>query len=268
MSSIAPAEAWLAGHFAPVSLEVLNRKADMLTRLDNKYIVSGATLRAAAPLLAEEFDILQIGASSAFDYATCYFDTPDLRCFFDHHRGRRKRVKLRMRSYCGTDLCFLEVKLKDKRGVTVKRRLPQDPARFGRLDGAGMDYLRQSYHDQYGDEFDGPMSRVLDMRYRRMTLVARSGGERMTIDCDLRFRVQDAMLSVGGDRFIVETKSANGNGLADRILRRLHQHPAARASKYCMGMALTGAEVRFNRFLPALRRLGPVSRELIERKAA
>jgi hypothetical protein len=55
--------------------------------------------------------------------------------------------------------------------------------------------------------------------------------------------------------FIVETKSARGNGIADAILRGLHLHPTGRCSKYCIAMAALGEVDRHNRFLPALRRL-------------
>lgn len=94
------------------------------------------------------------------------------------------------------------------------------------------------------------------MRYRRTTLVARAGGERMTIDTDLHFSAQGKALSTGPDVFILETKSENGRGLADRLLRVAGERPAGRCSKYCIGLAATGQVNRYNHFLPTLRRLG------------
>jgi hypothetical protein len=93
------------------------------------------------------------------------------------------------------------------------------------------------------------------MEYRRITLVAKEGGERMTIDTSLRFDANGVVRAVRPDMFIIETKSARGNGIADKILRGLHLHPTKSCSKYCIGMASTGAVARQNRFLPALRRL-------------
>ena len=46
--------------FDGISLEQLNSKAAMMERLDNKYIVHGSILQAAATHLAEHFDILEI----------------------------------------------------------------------------------------------------------------------------------------------------------------------------------------------------------------
>jgi hypothetical protein len=93
------------------------------------------------------------------------------------------------------------------------------------------------------------------MTYERITLVARTGGERMTIDTSLRFATAEVTCSVRTDMFIIETKSARGNGIADKILRSMHMHPTDSCSKYCIGLAATGQVSRRNRFLPALRRL-------------
>ncbi len=246
----------LTQDFAPIGLEALNAKAAMLERLDNKYVVKAAVLRRALPRLAEAFDVLEIGGRRSFVYETCYFDDPELRSYYDHHQGRRQRMKVRVRRYVDAALCFVEVKLKDKRGVTIKKRMPYDPAAFGTLDDAARAHVEKSYRDLYGRAFERPLEPVLWMRYSRVTLVAREGGERMTIDSGIRFDGAGDPQATDDDTFVVETKSAKGNGLADRVLRRLHQHPTNGCSKYCVGMSLTGAVERFNRFLPALRKLG------------
>lgn len=247
---------------------MLNRKASMLERLDNKYIVDAVVLQHAIPELARHFDMLETGGRRAFTYETCYFDNAERRSYFDHHQGRRRRAKVRIRKYCDAGLCFVEVKLKDKRGITVKKRLPYEPAKFGTLDDAALGYVHSVYRAHYDREFPYELSRVLDMRYVRMTLVAQSGGERMTIDSRLRFSSPISSRAIADDRFIIETKSANGNGTADRILRALHQHPTKHCSKYCVGVALLHEETRHNRFLPALRKLGTMpSMESMERMA-
>lgn len=50
--------------------------------------------------------------------------------------------------------------------------------------------------------------------------------------------------------------AARGHGLADAVLRRHPRHPTTGCSKYCVGLGAIGAVDRFNRFRPALRRLG------------
>lgn len=256
MSTIANASAWLANQFEPVSLSVLNARAEMMERLDNKYIVNADVLRRAAAEFSTHFDILEIGCCRAFTYETCYFDNETLQSYFDHHQGRRRRVKVRMRKYIEAGLCFIEVKLKDKRGITIKKRLPCDAAKFGSLDAEALHFVHRVYFSHYQQAFPYELSRVMDMRYRRMTLVAKEGGERMTIDGDLSFQAGGLVHAMRGATFVLETKSANGNGIADRILRGLHQHPTKHCSKYCACIAEMKPDVKHNRFLPVLRKFG------------
>ncbi len=256
------ADAWLTAAFQPISLQALNRKAAMLERLDNKYVVQAPALQAALPDLAAVFDVLEIDGRRSFTYDTCYFDDPERSSFHHHHQGRRQRIKVRVRRYVEAALCFVEVKLKDKRGSTVKKRLPCDPAQYGTLDAAALAHVEQAHQALYGRPYERPLEPVLHMSYRRITLVARKGGERMTIDTGIGFYgsqrddSQGPQQHTGRQVFIVETKSAHGHGIADTILRRQHQHPTNGCSKYCVGMSLTGAVQRFNRFRPALRKLG------------
>ena len=78
----------------------------------------------------------------------------------------------------------------------------------------------------------------------------------MTIDTDLRFSTRGRTLETGSNLFIVETKSANGRGFADILLRSAKVRPAKRCSKYCVGMAAMGQVSRYNHFLPTMRKLG------------
>lgn len=253
---------WLTRNFDPIGLKALNAKAAMLERLDNKYVVRAPVLAAAAAELGERFEVLEIDGQRSFTYDTCYFDDADRRSYYDHHQGRRQRIKVRVRKYVEAALCFVEVKLKDKRGSTVKKRMPYDPALFSTLDEQALAHVEQAHQALYGRPFGKRLEPVLSMSYRRITLVAREGGERMTIDTGIHFNGMPgedgstAQRRTDDEVFIVETKSANGHGIADSVLRRHHQHPTNGCSKYCVGMSLTGAVQRYNRFRPALRKLG------------
>lgn len=243
----------LAG-FKPISLEDLNGKAAMLERLDNKYIVPAVRLRPAFGAFRDIFDVLEIDGKRAFTYATRYFDCQDQRAYYDHHQGRRKRCKVRVRHYVDAGFCFLEVKLKDKRDVTVKKRLKVDGF-HQELDGRCMDFIDACHAELYGEPLGRHLSPVIAMRYERITLVAKEGGERLTVDTGLTFSAGGVTRIAPPDTFILETKSARGNGIADKVLRAEHLHPTSRCSKYCVGMAALGQVGRHNRFLPALRRL-------------
>ncbi|WP_170415625.1 polyphosphate polymerase domain-containing protein [Ruegeria atlantica] len=240
--------------FAAISLGELNSKAAMLERLDNKYILPADAFRPALERFSEHFDVLEISGKRAFTYATSYYDDEELRGYYDHHQGRRKRCKVRVREYVDAGFSYLEVKLKDRRKITVKRRLKiNDPA--NPMNRQAAEFVEENYRDIYSEDFGKMLHPVIAMRYERITLVAKEGGERMTIDTSLHFEAGGVSRAVQPDMFIIETKSARGNGIADKILRELHLHPTKRCSKYCIGMAATGSVDKQNKFLPALRKL-------------
>lgn len=251
-------KSWLVDPFKPIGLKQLDAKAAMLERLDNKYVLSESVLRQAIVDLANHFDVLEIAGKRCFTYETCYFDDGNNKSYFDHHQGRRQRFKVRVRRYADAQLCFVEVKLKGTRGITIKKRLGYALEKYGMLDEAALAHVHSAYGDLYGRDFCHTLEPSLEMRYQRITLVAKEGGERMTIDCSLEFSGTDRACSIDGDAFIIETKSANGNGIADKILRALHQHPTRRCSKYCVGMAALQEVQKHNKFLPVLRKLKAV----------
>lgn len=146
--------------------------------------------------------------------------------------------------------------LKDKRGVTIKRRLDYPQALYGTLDERALAHIEASYRTLYGEPFPHLLAPLIEMRYAGITRVAKAGGERMTIDGDLEYFCDGERRRIAPGLFIVETQSARGNGLADRILRDAHPHPTARCSKYCVGMAAMEQVACRNKFLPALRKLG------------
>ncbi len=257
---------WLLHSFDPISLDDLNAKAEMMARIDNKYVVGRAALQRLIPDLAGQFEILDINRRRAFTYDTRYFDDARHSAYYEHHQGLRKGFKVRTRSYADAGLCYLEVKVKGQRGMTMKNRIPHDPAQSGVLTDAALAFAQNTYAEHYGKAFGYHLQWTLDIRYKRITLVAKEGGERMTIDTDLHFASANKSLRVGTDVFIIETKSDLGRGFADRCLRRVHERPMKKCSKYCVGMATLGEVTRFNRFLPTMRKLDLVDRDVMDQR--
>lgn len=250
-----PVIASAASAFRPISLTTLNEKAAMMERLDNKYILAEDRLLSALGALSASFDMLEISGKRAFTYSTRYFDDAELRNYYDHHQRRRKRGKVRVREYVDSGASYLEVKLKELRATTAKRRIEVNEPLVA-LDDPCLGFIDGCYRDSYDQPFLKALKPVILIEYQRITLVAKDGGERLTIDAGLNFHSDGAHRAAPLDRFIIETKSARGNGIADKILRSLHVPPTKHASKYCMGMAATGQVSRRNGFLQALRRMG------------
>lgn len=248
--------AWLTGAFETIDLAQLNAKAEMLQRQDIKYIVAEADLRRAVVELTRHFDVLEIDGKRVFTYETCYFDDVRRSQYFDHLRDQRERCKVRTRLYADAGLCFVEIKLRGDAGATIKRRLACPPAMHGTLDDKALEHIRSAYRKLYGRDFAPALEPAVNMHYQRITLVAKRGGERMTIDTGMVFSSGSASRTVDAGVFVVETKSANADGIADRILLGLQQRPAASCTKYCVALAALGDVTEYGKFLPALRELG------------
>jgi hypothetical protein len=240
--------------FAGIGLAELDERARLHERTDQKYVVPETALAAAFEELAEDFDVLDIAGRCSFAYDSVYFDGPGLPSFVHHRQGRRIRFKVRIRNYVDAGASFLEVKLKGKRRATVKRRLALGGGTA--LDASGLAFIEGAYAALYGRDFDCDLAPSLRVRYHRTTLVARGGGERMTIDREVAFEGDAGLVAASGGVAIVETKSHNGRGVADRVLRGLHQRPVAHCSKYCVGVSALGKADRDGPFRPAMTLLG------------
>ena len=247
--------ATLTRRFDAVTLAELEGAAQLQTRTDRKYFLDLSVLGQLAAALADEYRILDLDGRRLFDYHTVYFDTPTLTTYRQHQQGRRRRFKCRTRLYADSGLCFFEVKLKDGRGRTVKRKLALRGSEHGSLSVEARIFLADKLGGAYGCSAPAGLEPVLTTVYRRLTLVRREAEERVTCDVELAFSSPDGRrYGVLPGRVLVETKSERGRSFADRLLPRLGARPVGSCSKYCLGVALTRSDVVDNRLRPLLRR--------------
>jgi hypothetical protein len=104
----------------PVGLEELNSEAALQTRVDRKYVVP---VRLALQLLATfgaDVRVLEMDGSRSFAYDSVYFDTAGLDSYLLAARGRRRRYKIRTRTYVDSAVSFLEVKTEGAREATSR----------------------------------------------------------------------------------------------------------------------------------------------------
>lgn len=221
---------------------------ELLRRIDLKYVLDRAQLGPLLGALAEHYAVLPVGATGVAVYRNLYFDTPELRCFHDHRRGRRIRHKVRIRHYPDRALSFLEVKTKRGEALTDKRRRAIDFEREAL--GPGDVAFVRAHAGALADEL-APAVRI---DYRRVALFNPRFEERLTIDFGLE-AFQGATRVDLGALAIVEIKRAPGGQPrtpAMRVLAELGIRERA-MSKYCAAMALIDPAVRHNRLRPALR---------------
>ena len=239
--------------FHTIPLATLDAKASMLTRLDNKYIVRGAISTLGIKKLRESFDVLKIKDLISFGYHSIYFDSKKI-CFNEYTQGKRQRFKARTRVYQDSDnLAFFEVKLSGK-GQTDKFRVRCESNEHGILTTEFLMFIKDKYREQYKKEFPYELTPSVSTSYKRITLVAKNGGERLTIDYDIVFTVDKKEIVLPKNLAIFETKSKNGNGISDKILRQEHIKTVVACSKFGLAMVLSGKVSRYNKFLPVIKK--------------
>ncbi|MBF6044662.1 VTC domain-containing protein [Streptomyces sp. NRRL B-1677] len=228
-----------------------------MARFDRSYLVPAETFLYMAEQLTDPgrpggpFRALTIDGRRAFRYHSVYYDTPGLRSFHDHRQGRRLRFKVRERVYEDTGERQFEVKLKGKRGDTVKHRRPIAGADTP-LDPGYRAFLAETLHRAYGIGSPATLRPSLSTDYLRATFVA--DGERITCDAglvcdDLR---AGRRVTCGADLVLVETKTAGHLTDADRLLHACGVRPAV-FTKYCGALAVLRPALPANRWRRAAR---------------
>jgi hypothetical protein len=234
MSRLSESVSPLAG----ISLSELDRRAALQRRTDTKYVVTWDQLRALTGDLAADHQVLEIDGRRSFTYESVYFDTPDLDSFRAHVEDRVPRFKVRSRLYVDSGTSSFELKVKLAAGETAKRSVDQDARSHGELTEADRRFLAEHLDALVGDGAPPPLQRTLLTRFERATLVARSGGDRLTIDAALELRAPDGRaVRLRDEHAIVETKSKSGDERPDRLLRDRGVEPVS-LSKYRVGVGL------------------------------
>ncbi len=228
------------------SLDEVLGAAELQTRVDRKYLVPVQNFIRLGDELARCYRVLQIDGQRTFGYESVYFDTPELTLYRQHLQGRRRRYKVRTRTYLDTGHTMFEVKLKGLRGQTIKHRRPHPPADRRRVTEEAATFLDQLLQGEYGDVAPELVPSVTT-RYSRTTLVDMAAGARVTCDVDLVCSDTTVRRATPGNHVLVETKNDGGAGLADRVLHDLGIRPVG-ISKYCVGVALLHPRVPSNRW--------------------
>lgn len=234
----------------PISLSEVVQEASLMTRVDRKYLLSMGELAHFLTRLGTDFRAMDIASRRVFGYSSTYFDTAGLEQFRAHRQGRRRRFKVRTRTYLDSGLCMFEAKLKGARGETEKHRIPYPPAQRMQLNRDATSFLATLLDDHYGMPLPALVP-VMTTEYRRGTLVNPHSSERVTADVALVCRDTSSEVA-GPDMVVLETKSSTGRGAADRLLAGMGIRDVG-MSKYCVGIALLHPQLPANRWHRVLR---------------
>lgn len=234
--------------YESVSLEELDRVA-LLDRHDTKYVFSYRDLDSVLTALAPQYRVLEVNGFRISPYETLYYDTDDLEYYTLHQRGKRNRLKVRMRKYCSTGVTFLEVKYKTNKNRTIKYRKEIDDIRY--------DLLPEDI--QFIEECCGtppPLQPRIFNSFERITLAHLNSDERLTIDRYLSFSDLKNNQEELPKLIIAELKQAefDRESIFARFAKKHLIRPDS-VSKYCLGVGLLYEQARKNFINMKLRRI-------------
>ena len=236
-----------------VGLDELNAEAALQTRVDRKYVVPEDLAQELLATFDAEVRVLEMDGSRCFAYDSVYFDTAQLDSYLLAAHGRRRRYKVRTRTYVDSAISFLEVKTEGAREATVKERIPYELSDRSRLTAEGLDYVNETLATAVGGAPAEPLGPVLETRYHRTTLYLPESGSRATIDTNVTWQCPGEQAWVLDGAVILETKSGSASGPLDRHLWAHGVRPS-RISKFATGMAALRPDLPANRWNRTLRR--------------
>ena len=213
----------------------------LMSRTDTKFVFNFSRLPEFLEKLSRFYKVLLIDGNLIHDYKSLYFDTEDRKFYIEHHNRRVNRNKIRFREYVGSGLTFLEIKLKNNKGKTIKKRI--------KVDSISEEITEQQ--QKYIDKIVGypiEVSAKQWINFSRVTFVHKTQKERLTMDVNLTFNNQKDE----GDLkniVIAEVKQERMSRSSDfmRVAKEMSILPM-RLSKYCMSTLSLNPKLKKNRF--------------------
>ncbi len=240
----------------------------LMNRTDTKFVAGIERVRELLFMAKNDYFVQQTGGMRILSYYSVYFDTKTFDMYVAHQNGKLNRQKIRIRSYVDSGDNFLEVKTKNNRGRTDKKRIPVDT-----FDPSKPQYNIIFSDDIHDDKLNcvdflkeylhcspATLKESLEIRFDRITLVNKKKTERLTIDMNLNFfNTSTGIIKSLEKLAVIELKR---DGLVHspvlEMLRTLRILPMG-FSKYCIGSAITNLALKRNRILSKLRQIEKIS---------
>lgn len=229
----------------------------LMNRIDTKYAVPLSMLPAILEAARADYYVQEINGKRIATYDTLYYDTDTLDMYMRHHDRQLVRQKIRVRQYVDSQLTFLEIKRKNNKGRTKKKRIAVpgfaiSGETFGeskREKWSVADFIAAKSRYTWAE-----ISPHLQTTFQRITLVNKAKTERLTIDMNLLWKnVITNESETFSDLVIIELKrDGNMPSPMTGIMLNLRIHPH-KISKYCIGTALTTPGLKKNRFKKKIR---------------
>jgi hypothetical protein len=204
---------------------------EFMNRTDTKFVFHQDQLIEILAKAKPFYRVLEVDNIRLAPYESVYFDTDNFEMYQQHQRGKAGRYKVRSRKYCTNNLSFIEIKYKNNKGTTSKKRISNSAFPLFNQNG---DVFISKNTPYPGTE----LKPVISNNFKRITLVDKNFRERITLDTGIQF-------SADGKSFKLENlaiaevkrdKSANNSQFV-KLLKEFNIKPGG-FSKYCFGVYL------------------------------
>lgn len=238
----------ILSEFAPISLAEMD-SVKLMNRIDTKYVVPLEQLSSILEKAKEEYFAQEINTKRIATYDTMYYDTEDLDMYIRHHDRQLVRQKIRIREYVDSHLNFLEIKRKNNKGRTKKKRIPLEQPNIANVSDEIKDFIAAKSRYTYNE-----ISPKLRTAFHRITLVNKAKTERLTIDLDLVFENQVTSIRKTYPTLVIVELKRDGDVPSPMLsIMRSERVKPFKVSKYCIGTALTTPMTKINRFKKKIR---------------
>ena len=194
-------------------------------------------------LLYNEYKVLYVEGVAKSKYASLYFDTDDFLFYHSHHNGKVNRVKVRFREYLDSQVCFLEVKRKNGKGKTIKKRIK-------------VERMDKKLNEDQKNFIKNELKTIQRLNYchenffHRITMVNKKMKERITIDVDLEFKNEHKKLKEKTKNIVIaelKQERLNRHSFFYSLMKK-NGIRSSGMSKYCIGTSSLHTELKANRF--------------------
>ncbi|MCE2773382.1 MAG: polyphosphate polymerase domain-containing protein [Bacteroidetes bacterium] len=237
--------------FEPISLSEMDN-VKLLDRIDVKYNIHEDQLLPVLQEVLQQYRTLDINGNRVAHYETTYLDTPEHLMYKQHHQGKVPRFKIRIRKYVDSNLAFFEIKKKSNKGRTLKSRikLKSDDSIFN---DATTTFLEKETH-LHPEE----LTPALVVEYDRITLVNKTGQERLTIDTNLVVRDGNTAHQFTGLVIIEAKLDSRAQTPFRKALQQRRIKPFG-MSKFVMAMSKLHNDIKINNFKQDLKTVDKIA---------
>jgi hypothetical protein len=237
--------------FEPIGLQDMD-SVKLMNRTDTKFLFHISRFPLILKDLQKEYMILEISGKRICNYQTLYYDTDNLDLYMKHHNGRLNRYKVRCRKYVESNINFFEIKFKNNKSRTIKKRIKLENIEEI-LSSEAAAFLRKTSNIDANQ-----LKPVCWINYSRITLVNKNFQERLTLDVNLEMKAGENQKHF--ETLVIAELKQDKTKEKSPFIKVMQNYRIKRnsISKYCYGITQLFPTVKQNRFKPKLLTLNKI----------